>query len=254
MEPRRKKPIKAAIINRREYVDRDISITAWPAPTNDGWDAWRAEIMENNFDLIIFTPPGPFQLSLQQLKNFILFNEKPPTAESAVLPRLQDEFEAKLQNAANFTLIILTPEQLGALSGADFKQWSEITSIVRKLKPAFKLHAGINPWHAARLRGALMRQRLLGFNRQNKAQLKLEVNYLAQIFIMLSGFSLLVCHLLGPSNLAWLAVFLIYPLNRPFIRYVAEQAPEKTNTSLGYCLLRPLGWLAGMLCPPANSL
>ncbi len=48
-------------------------------------------------------------------------------------------------------------------------------------------------------------------------------------------------------TLALLAWLLLYPLNRPFLRQVAEYKPAQINQALLYCGLRPFAWLAGML-------
>jgi hypothetical protein len=48
-------------------------------------------------------------------------------------------------------------------------------------------------------------------------------------------------------TLALLAWLLLYPLNRPFLKHVAEYKPANINQALFYCGLRPFAWLAGML-------
>ena len=95
-----------------------------------------------------------------------------------------------------------------------------------------------------------MRWRLLSFRQLAPAQLRLELTYLAQIIVFFASGGLLAANLLGQPNLAWLLILLLYPFNRPFLRYMVQQAPEHVPAGLVYCLLRPVGWLAGLLVPP----
>lgn len=51
--------------------------------------------------------------------------------------------------------------------------------------------------------------------------------------------------------LAWL---LLYPLNRPFLRQVAEYRPGVVGQAMLYCMLRPYAWLLGMAQAGGNRL
>lgn len=47
-------------------------------------------------------------------------------------------------------------------------------------------------------------------------------------------------------TLAAIALLLLYPLNRPFLRLVIHQEPALTNKAMIICLIRPFVWCAGM--------
>ncbi len=59
--------------------------------------------------------------------------------------------------------------------------------------------------------------------------------------------------ILGPrdpgqaASLALICVLLLYPANRGFLKYVAENEPGLLKTAFLFCLLRPAAWLVGML-------
>lgn len=72
-----------------------------------------------------------------------------------------------------------------------------------------------------------------------------------QVVLVLAGLGVLVA-LWGPApdrawSLAAICQLLLYPFNREFIRFVAEEEPLASGTALVYCLLRPWAWGAGLL-------
>lgn len=51
-------------------------------------------------------------------------------------------------------------------------------------------------------------------------------------------------------TLGLLCLLLHYPINRGFLNFVAQEEPGALWPGLAYCLLRPWGWLAGLLKGP----
>lgn len=72
-----------------------------------------------------------------------------------------------------------------------------------------------------------------------------------QVLTVLAALGLLLA-LWGPAperawSLAAICLLLLYPQNRAFILFVAQEGPALMGPALLYCLLRPWAWTAGLL-------
>lgn len=72
-----------------------------------------------------------------------------------------------------------------------------------------------------------------------------------QVLTLLAALGLLLA-LWGPApergaSLAAIGLLLLYPQNRAFLQFVAQEDPPLLGKALLYCLLRPWAWTAGLL-------
>jgi hypothetical protein len=199
----------------------------WP-----GWDK-----LESLPAAFLFLPPIPLQAPPPASD----IESGPAAAPLVSLPGLQDDYDRLCGRESSVSALYF--RQVEGLRAAAPGNWLELNRCFKELQEdkALNLVDDSYWWSAEALRGALLLRRLPAAG--------WEINMLLQILIWLAVIALSayggVAH--GEVGLSWSALFLLYLLNRGFLKSLITAAPERIITGLLYCCARPLVWLWGML-------
>ncbi len=256
LQEQRENIIKVAIVGgwlpgRREAMP-GLTLVSWPAPTD--WSHWLQKTTAEHFDFVLFMPPEPFQPTSAQISNFFLNGLKPAKPDGTdSLAYGQDAFERARGAAYNFSALVVDADGLAGLGKEAPANWAQLTLAHAGLPEPQAIGRGGELWQAASVRGNLSRGRLAVFRKLTRPQLLLELGFLGQAFIFVFAAACLAANALGADNMLWLFILLLYPLNRPFIHHMVKETPEQVPAGLGYCLFRPVVWLAGLLIPSSEK-